>query len=59
VMLFWLSWTGAPDAVVNVGAGVCSLAISLIWRDRVPAIRVSGRDRVPVIRVPVLVSVNL
>src|SRR5260221_14418136 len=37
-MLFWLSSTGAPDAVVNVGAGICFLALfinslELIFRD--------------------------
>jgi hypothetical protein len=27
VMLFWLSSTAAPEFVLNVGAGICSLAI--------------------------------
>jgi hypothetical protein len=27
VMLFWLSSTGDPEFVVNVGTGICSLAI--------------------------------
>jgi hypothetical protein len=27
MMPFWLSSTAAPEFVVNVGAGVCSLAI--------------------------------
>jgi hypothetical protein len=30
-MLFWLSSTAAPEFVVNVGAGVCSLAIFINW----------------------------
>ena len=31
VMLFWLSSTDIPALVVNVGAGVCSLAIFINW----------------------------
>jgi hypothetical protein len=31
VMLSWVSSTGAPEFVVNVGAGVCSLAIFITW----------------------------
>jgi hypothetical protein len=31
VMLFWLPSTGVPEFVVNVGAGVCSLAIFINW----------------------------
>jgi hypothetical protein len=31
IMLFWLSSTAAPEFVVNVGAGVCSLAIFINW----------------------------